>query len=339
MKIFSKNIYSKVENFSILIFKALGFYPLIKQQSTKNGSKLPQLMIQAWSIVVFLLVCINILSVVTNDEQVFDDISLGNANNILKYGFTNVSLLVFLAESFVHIRNFQLIFKKFHKVKNELKVLRVDFENYKTKMVKEYAIKFLIFITLETISQVYIVSNINWRTFWIVNNVPSFLCRIRHVQYIFFLHLIRFDVKIIQDELAKIVNDSKMRFFSCDKCVYDATLDRLQALKNAYGVLWNVVFDINEIFTWSITANILQNFVQIGCDSYWVYISLSRGTFGFFISCFNTVPTVVLLSLVLFEANRVEIDALKIPVQIHSIRKCKRECDLYQMVNYNKFEI
>lgn len=334
MKIFNTYFYSKSEKFSILIFKLLGFYPVVEQQNTESGSKLSQLLLQAWSIVIYLLVCINILSVVTNDDQVFDDMSLGNTNNILKYGCTNVSHLVFVAESLVNIQKFKLIFKSFDKVQNELKVLRINFESYKSKMVKEYAVKFLIFMTMEIISQVYIFSNIKWRNFWIVNNVPSFLCRVRHVQYIYFLHLIRFDMKIIQDEMEKIVKDSKMRLFSHDKNVYDNTLDRLQALKNAYGVLWNVVFDINEIFTWSITANIIQNFVQIGCDSYWVYISLSRRTFELFITSCNTVPTLIIISLVLFEANRVKIEALKIPVQIHSIRKCKRETDLYQMVYY-----
>jgi hypothetical protein len=138
---------------------------------------------------------------------------------------------------------------------------------------------------------------------------------------------------MVQDEMQKIVDASKFRLFSQDKAEYEKVLDRLQTLKNTYKLLWDVSFEINEVFTWSITANLIQNFVQTGCDLYWCWISFAQKTIEYPIYCSIILPPVLLISLVLFEANRVKVEALKIPVQIHDISKCKREVELYNMVS------
>lgn len=330
-------IYLNAAKFSNIVYQFFGFFPVfVKVKSSMKHSKLSEILIQLWSIIVLTFIFINILIVAQNQEIIFNENSLDKANDILKFSCVTAAVVIFIVESLVNVREFKMIFKKFQKFENELKVYGVKFENYQTRMMKDYARKFILIVFTQTIFETYIISSDFWTDFWLVNSIPSCVCRLRHLQYIYFLHIIRYKVLMLQDELEKIVQNSKLRFLSHDENVYEKTLDRLQSIKNAYGILWDVTFDVNEVFTWSIAANLVHNFVQIGCDSYWAYISLSKNELDMFLSFTIITPAVFLIFLVLYEANEIKVEALKIPVLLHSIKKSKKEVDLYKMVRLKK---
>lgn len=92
-------------------------------------------------------------------------------------------------------------------------------------------------------------------------------------------------------------------------------------------------------FTWSLSANLIQNFIQIGCDSYWIFISISKYPTddGYIILSYGILVPSAVIYLILFEANRIKFDASKIAVSIHNIRKNKSATDLYKMVSSLKY--
>jgi 7tm Chemosensory receptor len=325
--------YSLAQKISEIVFRLYGLFPVLIKPHKSSISKLCEILIQLWSLVLLVVLFLNICWVVRNQEKMFNENSLGKVNDALKFGCVCFAFLIFLIESFFNAKQFKTIFRKFKKFNNELSVLGMNFEKRKAKMIRDYARKFILVVVSQIIVETYIVSTVNWVDFWIANYIPSTACRIRHLQYIYFLHLIRYKVLMLQDEMSIIVESSRIRFLSHDKNVYNNALDRLQTLKNAYGILWDVTFDVNDAFTWSNAANFVQNFVQIGCDCYWSYSSLVQNHFDPLMSSLMICPSIFQIFLVLNQANKIKVEALKIPVLLHKIRKSKKEIDLYKMVS------
>lgn len=100
----------------------------------------------------------------------------------------------------------------------------------------------------------------------------------------------------------------------------------------------NIEFSKNS-FSWSLAANLVQNFVQMGCDSYWTFLSLLDypNDNDYFILILGIVTPIFTIFVVLFEATKIKNEALKIPVMLHSIRKSKTEVELYKMVRKESY--
>lgn len=329
MELVANQFHVLIKKFSEILYQVLGFLPLFTDQ---NPSKFSEVVVKFWSFVVTAFTTINILTIVRNQDVIFDGSSIGKVNDLLKFSCATVAVYVFILESLMNVGKLKSFFKMIESFRAECKSLNVDFESYNMKMTKNYATQFAFIVIMQLFVEVFVVATVEWTESWSANIFPACVCRIRHLQYIYFLHLIQSKISILNDEIEKLVKQSRVRFLSTD-----STLDCLQSIKTAYGILWNAVVELNEIFTWSLTANLVQNFVQIGCDTYWTYVSVFREpqsrvyrTVLFF--CLNVSP-VILISTVLFEANKVKTEALKIPVKLHSLKKSKQEVELYKMVS------
>jgi len=150
------------------------------------------------------------------------------------------------------------------------------------------------------------------------------------------MHEIQTNIFVLQNKILTIVENSKRYLMSSDRRIYEKSLEELQIIKTAYGELWSITFEINEAFTWSLTSNLVYNFVQIGCDSYWLYISIlyDPASVGFSISQYVScvITPILLILLVLHKANKIKIESARIPIYLYSIKKTKDDVELSKIL-------
>lgn len=334
MRLNKIKFFAQVEKFALSIFQLFGFFPTFIEERSDFATYF----LKFWSFWMIFFITLNISSVVENKETIFHDTSVGKVNDILKYATVTLACYIIIFESLCNASRFQKVYQKFKLFDKECENLKVNFGLIRKRMEKNFAVHFISLLCMQLVCEAFIISYIPWPEFWRVNIFSATICRIRHIQYIYYLHLIHTKVAILRSQLGKIVDYSEIRLLSSDEAVYQETLNILQTVKTAYGILWDATFNVNEIFTWSLTANLIQTFVQVGCDSYWAYLSVSEDYNWLASSSVILVSLIfqpaILISLLLNKANQVKIDALKIPVQLHSIRKAKHEVDLYKMVRF-----
>ena len=335
MKKIGNKFYAQVEKLSKIIFRGFGLFPVSIDTQHVN-SNLSDIILKCWSLFILFLATINISTIVKYKEEIFDNTSIGIINDSLKFAAVLVAVYVIIIETLVNSEKFKNVYRKLHSFDDKCKSLHVNLKRYRVKMTKVFGIQFIFISLIQVFVETFVFFNIEWTEFWSANIFLVTLCRMRHLQYVYFLHLIRSRIAILRDELAKIVHQSHRRVLSYENSLQEETLDRLQIIKTAHGILWGLTFEINDIFTWSLTANLVQNFLQIGCDSYWAYLFSykypDQREFKLLILCFLTVLPLTQIFMVLYEANTIKVEASKLPVQLHTIRKIKSETELYKLV-------
>lgn len=167
------------------------------------------------------------------------------------------------------------------------------------------------------------------QNFWMANLIPIFACRLLHIQYVFFITIIKVHLIIIQDELQKLVSYSLNH-----ASLGSEILQKLQIIKNLYGILHELNTLVNEMFTISITANFVRDYVHCGCDSFWTYISFTTTRdIPHFPIVLSAVNPLIFILISLKEGDSVKTEAMKIPILLHSIRKNKYEVELYKVAS------
>lgn len=264
-------LFSSVRKISWGIFKLFGFVPGLFHGAGRGDTV--EIYSMTWSTLVMIGVTMYGAVILMCQEKIFNQTPIGNINDTLKFLTGTVAHFVSLCESMMKVKKFRMIFKRMSMLDDECKTLNINFAIHQRTFLRCYAIRFLAFCLLFILVEAHVYLNIELPTFFLANLFPSSACRMRHLQYMFYLHLILSKVKIIQIELVRSFDEARYRFQNSTTYARDCEelIDRLQVLKNVYGMLWRTTHDINEMFVWSITANLIHNFVQIGCDSYWTW--------------------------------------------------------------------
>lgn len=116
---------------------------------------------------------------------------------------------------------------------------------------------------------------------------PTFVNRIRCVQNVFYVDLMREQLVCVAQRLQAMTADVPMSQPNDDKQIMlypdGATWLRLNqrrnnellALKLAYGKLWDTSCLINECFGWSLLAIITEYFIHLTTHGYWLFLTLN----------------------------------------------------------------
>jgi hypothetical protein len=312
--------YSTVHKVSFILFRLFGFIPAsIDNLATQS-------FMIFWSYIILFLIIIHFMISMRFQEFLLSQSPVGNVNDFLRLCSGSIAYFVIIIESLCGIRKYKVITKSIKLLDEELETLGRDFKKFEFEFVKIFAINFLIFFILHFGSEIYLVVTYDWIIYTIVANmIPGLAFRLRHIQYIFYILLIRSKLRIIQNELTESFNAN-----------YDSKrlIKRLQTLKDVHGILWRMTYDINEMFAWSITATLIRNFLQIGCDSYWAFIHYNTQPPDSQTSI-NIAPSAILLVIMLSEANEIQTESAKIAILLHSKKRLKTNNDdpLHNMVS------
>lgn len=239
-----------VESFSKKLFQFLGLFPLCyDHQANREQNKISEFFIKCWSFLWIFFILGHLSVVIRYSDSIFSNNPVGKANDILKFSVVFVAYIFIIAESLTKIGNLRNILRIAQDFQEECKFLKVNFKYYGNKVKLCYTKKFMFILLMQFLVEAFVgtlVDSTQWALFWFANYFPAFVCRIRHLQYIYFLHFIQSHILIVQNELEKIVNESKFHFLSYKRDDYLRTLDKLQTIKTAHGILWKLTFEVNE---------------------------------------------------------------------------------------------
>lgn len=314
-------IYSTVHKISWTTFRLFGFVPGSSEKKKEKS-------LITWS---FLLLAITSCIVATTfwfQEYILNQKPVGNINDSLKFTTRCIAYCIMIIESLYEMENSKLLSEKWKQLDEELKKLKINLRKYELEFLRTFSIRFIFFISLGIIIEAYLIVYADTKNFTLVNLFPGWGSRTSYMYYMHNTHLITSKLKIIQYEM---LESFVMRSQESEKLV-----KRLQTLKTGHGKLWRITHEINEMFAWSITANLIQNFVQLGCDSYWFVIIYFEEpwdlSFLVMWAVVVIIPSLLLIVVILNDANEVQTESAKIAVILHSQRRSKNDLALHNMV-------
>jgi hypothetical protein len=331
-----KNLSTHIETFSLGIYQFFGLFPLpifVKKQKFR----IAEVYLKAVSIFWLLFITISTFIAIQHDDEIFNITVVGKANDILKYCTFALAFACDIMESLCKYKRFKKFYIKKAKLLESFKNLNITSLSHSKRMRVVYAKNFIIMFILNLGVEILMIFGINqpqWFSFWILNLTPLIACRFRHLQYVYYIFIIRSFVCTIKDEIRRIGLYTQQNFSTHH--VKHMT-KRLQKLKDAYGILYEMTEIFNDLFTFSLAANIIQDFVHSGCDYYWSYEIYTQQGFLKDISNFSmyvsaTIPMIFIL-LILLEANKLAAETKDFPVLMYEIRRNKRDLEFHKMIH------
>lgn len=294
--------------------------------------KLTEISLKVWSFGIISWILFYISYALCNQEEIFSSYIIGKANDILKLVSVYLAFAINVLETSFRCKRLQkleMLCKSYEEIWN--------FQKFQFRMRRTFAWKFITMAVIVFIVEVQIVSTVTsnkWKCYWLLIVIPIVACRLRTMQYIYYLNLIRFYTKMFKQEMEMIALYSS-------KCTTKSETEfiskRLQTLKQFYQLLYKVTDATNKFFSFSINFNFIHEFIESGTEYYYIYISLNEiiddNLFTVYISAFGTT---VFMFLPLYEAELIECEASKIGELLHSIRKNEDDVELYKVVrNYS----
>lgn len=157
-------------------------------------------------------------------------------------------------------------------------------------------------------------------SFWYHCLFSIWIMRLRCVQVLFFVYLLRTRLILVNDKVKEILAARNIRTVNTNQLhpttdsrnvvfVLDtsnakySTYDRLLNLKQIYGELYEICELINITFGWSLLAIITQCFIDFTSNSYWTFLALEQKIpdTANAIDCISLlIPIVIVLSLMAY---------------------------------------
>ena len=262
-------IYHKIAKLLKLIFIIFGLHPIpLDYENKMKDKQLEENFMKLWSIfLIFSRVIIFLIVIYYQDQIFYDRDSVGKINDILKYAMVFFAYVVIIIESMINKNRMKIIYRKLKSFRCECEILNINYAHYNDEMIKDYARKIICLMAFYVFVEIKVTTHVGrqlWINFWIVNIIPTLGCRFRHMQHVYYIELIRNHILMLKNELQKIVDKSNVEYLSTNKEFYELSLAKLQAIKRGFGLIWDITNNVNDLLTWSQTANFTHNFVQIG---------------------------------------------------------------------------
>lgn len=181
------------------------------------------------------------------------------------------------------IANFETLFTKKHQKKIWENILQTEIiiknwsQNSNQKI--NYAFKFLILNLISILSEVLIIiiiwKDLRWSRLWYARLFSNIVGRLVILQAIFYIDFIRNQISILNFELGKM---SKIRNLMdddnniCNEKHKILFYKKLKVLKKLHSRMWYTTQSVNSRFAWSILAAVINFFICITVDFYWIYV-------------------------------------------------------------------
>lgn len=324
----AQKFYMLIERFSIKLHQFLGFHP-ISHEKDLNKLKLKEIQMIMWSICILIWISFEAILITHWEKIMLSKWTLGRANDILKLVSVYVAYSISVMESLFKVKKF----KKLHiKIKEFERICgTLNLEKSNNNILKSYAQKLIIVLVIDFLLQTYTaatITSIQWIYYFSFLIIPMIACHIRSLQFVYFFIIIKNFILIIKSDFMKINEISRRNSNEME------IRKRLQRLKILYGLLWEITELFNENFKFSIVANNINHFVISSVNCYYSYLSIKN-----FNEQSSNIPIwlsfIVPMLFILFifiEAEKVKIEASKISVLLHDIKK--KEKDTFEMVNF-----
>lgn len=260
-----------------LIFQIIGL--LLVSEEVSHPNRIEKCL-KYWSLLILLVnLHITVISFYFADKIFYTNDVVGKFNDFLKYLTVSGTFYITLIESFGkkgYIKKFYKRLTWLHhkcmKIDVNLSPVLDEFKYNLNRKVVPILVLCLCFITYE-VGIFQCPKKMKYYAY--VSTVPAFICRCRHIQLAYYVVHVNACVKVLNEKLLAITKQSKKIQSKFDFREEKYLCDQLQSVKIIFGEIWMMTHDINEYFGWSTCFNFAQNFVQVTCDMYWIYMTMA----------------------------------------------------------------
>lgn len=195
--------------------------------------------------------------------------------------------------------------------------ISMSYQKEKTAMFIRFSSLLFAFVSIKVALMFHLHYSGRLSNFWYHCLFSIWIMRLRCVQVLFFVYLMRARLILISDKVKEIlaaktnntnqfdiIGDTRNIVFVLDTSAAKYSVyDRLLSLKQIYGELYEICELINNQFGWSLLAIITQCFIDFTSNSYWTFLALEqqKPDIGNAINCVSLlIPIVIILSLMAY---------------------------------------
>lgn len=280
----------------IAFFLIFGLWPT--WQTTKYKSWLV-----LYSVFSILLVFGIFLSAIYINE-VLEDNTLSTA---VAYSFLFSILtthLIIVLQSLLYRKSQTKLIQKFSQVDRLFNTKLHIFMSYrkeKQALFIRFSLLLLLFVAIKVGLMVHLHHMNRLGSFWYHCLFSIWIMRLRCVQVLFFVYLLRARLILVNDKVKEILAARNLHTGNTNAKY--STYYRLLNLKQIYGELYEICELINITFGWSLLAIITQCFIDFTSNSYWTFLALEQPVpdTANAVDCIGLlVPIVIILSLLAY---------------------------------------
>lgn len=296
----------------ISFFMVFGLWPTWKTTKYKTY-------LLAHSIFSILLVFGICLSAIFVNEMLADNtLSTAVAYSFL-FSILSTHLIIVL-QSLIYRRSKAKLIQKFSHVDRLFTAklqITIGYRKEKQMLFVRFATLLCTFVAIKIGLMIHLHYLERLGSFWYHCLFSIWIMRLRCVQVLFFVYLLRARLIHVNDKVKEIliirnlhtangntINDAKSIVFVMDTINSKySTYDRLLNLKQIYGELYEICELINVTFGWSLLAIITQCFVDFTSNSYWTFLALEQSppNIANALDCISLlIPIVIILSLLAY---------------------------------------
>lgn len=313
----------------LFYFQALGMCPLpLNFNKNDKTIKIFQNIFVFWSFFnVILVTLLALISFLLNDELFQKHNTIGRFNDILKFSTIILTHLTVLIESLCTRDHQKSIWQKFQSIDQSFSKIDVDSKAKNNIFYRFFSIKFILWFGIATIIEILIVTFIReddqYKRYWYLTIISLTVSRSRHLQQNLYIDMLAFRFNNIKKELKEIVKQSEKDQYSQKEEMFSKKLlTKVKYIKEMYNVLWEISVHINKGFGLSQLANLMQNFIQLTSDLYWIYSALYKNNFtNIGVLILGLIPTFSILTILLFSCEKCLREVRLIGFLIHNIEK------------------
>lgn len=306
----------------LAIFYTSGMCPVIvhtpRQPSSNHWTgqlkivkpRYQNILLPFWSVVQLIILAALTIYVFTTEGIFGPHNYIGEFNDLIKVVTVYATHFTILVEGFFTRNHLSQFWTKINELDSKL-LSRLEIFSTKT-FNGAFVRKFFVNVVAVLLMEIAIISSIQddplWRNLWYLSCISLLITRLRHLHLMLHVDTISFRLKIIRKELEEVVtrrSSSGKNYNKKDRQLFQ----KLCVIKSAYNSLYECCSHINFSFGFSQLCNLMQNFIQLTCDLYWIYSILYR----------NDLTYIFVLILVLVPTFQVVI------VTLSSCEKCLKE--------------
>ena len=172
-----------------------------------------------------------------------------------------ITQIINILQAFSSRQDQMMIYQKFdeidHMLQNQL-LVTINYSSLRQRLMTKYFIIGLVLIVIHTTSIISTVANDLFFVYYLHLIIPIFVIRIRCLQKIFYVDLIKEKLNLMNKKLEDIIAKNRDKIIyvlasdklqKFDKKGYKTSLyDQLMTLKQIYGKIWDVSNLINDCF-------------------------------------------------------------------------------------------
>lgn len=257
-------------------------------------------------------------------NKVLEDNSLSSA---IAYSFLfsilTTHLIIVIQSLFYRNAQFRLVQKlsNVDRLFNTKLKIFISYRNEKKELFIRMTLLLVTFVLIKVGLMWHLYSQKRFGSFWCHCLYSIWIMRLRCVQVLFFVYLLRSRLILVNEKVKEILTarnlhsaynqtewqpivDTRNIVFVMDNSnTKYSTYERLLNLKQIYGELYEICELINITFGWSLLAITTQCFIDFTSNSYWTFIALEQHTPDIAQSIDNLsllVPIVIVLSLLAY---------------------------------------